>query len=222
MSKLLTKVEGDCPPLSLHKLKWLAHRPTLVIHMKGEPSPKPSSAPQAAFTLVELLIVIVVIAILVAIAIISYRGIIGRTNDSLVNSDLRNNSRRIQTYIIDFGKLPTGLETAWTEGSVVDFKFEASSRKAYRHFSFCTGNNTGPWLNPVTEIILMAESSSGKSYVYSTSDDGIHQVEVEAQEEDETPDCFQYLRSAQYQNEHRYIIRTNGAVETQFITIKGE
>lgn len=72
--------------------------------MKGETNPKPSSAPQAAFTLVELLIVIVVIAILVAIAIISYRGIIGRTNDSLVNSDLRNNSRRIQTYMIDFGK----------------------------------------------------------------------------------------------------------------------
>lgn len=68
----------------------------------------------------------------------------------------------------------------------------------------------------------MAESSSGKSFVYSTTDDGIQQVEVEEQEEDEIPDRFQYLRNAQYQNEHRYIIRTNGAVETQFITIKGE
>jgi prepilin-type N-terminal cleavage/methylation domain-containing protein len=63
-------------------------------------------AKQTGFTIVELLIVIVVIAILAAISIIAYNGIQNRANDSAVQLDLSNVSKKLALYKADNGAYP--------------------------------------------------------------------------------------------------------------------
>ncbi len=61
---------------------------------------------QKGFTIVELLIVIVVIAILASITIVSYNGIRGRSNDTVVQQDLANLAKKFALYQIDKGNYP--------------------------------------------------------------------------------------------------------------------
>ena len=63
------------------------------------------------FTIVELLIVIVVIAILAAISIIAYNGIQERANNGVVEADLANIAKKIETWkIANNGVYPTNAQ----------------------------------------------------------------------------------------------------------------
>lgn len=70
------------------------------------------------FTIVELLIVVVVIAILAAITIVAYNGIQNRANDTAVQSDISNMSKKLQLYYTENGVYP-------------DTNFEAQVSKAF-------------------------------------------------------------------------------------------
>lgn len=90
----------------------------------------------SAFTIVELLIVIVIIGILAAITIVSYTGITARANNSTIQADLANNSKKLSMYYAQYGEYPkidvgTGCPTAPTADT--NYCLKASSGNSFNY-----------------------------------------------------------------------------------------
>ena len=115
------------------------------------------------FTIVELLIVIVVIAILAAITIVSYNGIQGRANDTVIKSDLRNIGQQVINYQITNGSIPTtvtqwqGMEAQASRNSYS--KRYVSGGTPYNLLLCYVGATSDNWG-------LIAESTSGNTFIF--------------------------------------------------------
>jgi prepilin-type N-terminal cleavage/methylation domain-containing protein len=133
------------------------------------------------FTIVELLIVIVVIAILATISIVAYNGIQNRANDSAIQSDLNNFSKKIQLAAATTDEFPaggasrtgginTGDSTAFT-----GFTFKPS-KNAYMstesNLYYCTGTEAS---SGQKIFRILARSKSGNLYSIA-SNSGIQNI----------------------------------------------
>ncbi len=115
------------------------------------------------FTIVELLIVIVVIAILAAITIVAYNGVQNRTNDSAVQSDLRNAGIKTQEYYLTSGVLPVGGSMAAAGVKATQTAYGAhyvpAGSSGYNFLYCVTDTNSG-------SFGFVAASKSGAVYTY--------------------------------------------------------
>lgn len=125
------------------------------------------------FTIVELLIVVVVIAILAAITIVSYNGISGRANDTVVKNDISNMVQKLQIYYAEKSIYPdTNIESEVSQ-ALQGFK---ASRTSYMtsgtnvNLVYCTNL---PEKNQFA-IIGWSKSSSSKGF-YATDQLGVRE-----------------------------------------------
>jgi len=131
---------------------------------------KPTNYTGRGFTIVELLVVIVVIAILAAITIVSYNGITGRANDSVVQNNLNQVVNQINIDAVDRGSYIPGGATA-TGGTntgnsttIPGFTTKVSLSSLFatgRNFFYCQGNVAG-----VANFRIVARSKTGTAYSY--------------------------------------------------------
>ena len=93
------------------------------------------------FTIVELLIVVVVIGILAAITIVSFGGVTSQANVASLQSDLDNNSKKLQLYFTQYGSYPTALDgsncpSSPTADTNYCLKASGGSTITYSNFGF--------------------------------------------------------------------------------------
>jgi prepilin-type N-terminal cleavage/methylation domain-containing protein len=115
------------------------------------------------FTLVELLIVIVVVAILAGIVAVVFGGIINRAHDSVVQSDLKANAKKIELYAVEHGSYPAGALQNGPGG--VTFVITKNSHQVAtspENLYYCEGIVGGEQVYRIT-----ARSKSGQTYVIS-------------------------------------------------------
>jgi prepilin-type N-terminal cleavage/methylation domain-containing protein len=119
---------------------------------------------QTGFTIVELLIVIFVIGILAPITVVVYNGIQGRANDTAIQSDLQNISKKLELYKADFGVYPAGSAQLTTLGL-------KASKGSYGNHMISSGQNYNlvycrmPAAAP-TDYALVGFSRSGARFKY--------------------------------------------------------
>lgn len=127
---------------------------------------------KGGFTIVELVIVIAVIAILATISIVSYNGIIGRSHDAAVVSDLGKVKDALAIYesknsvyswdsiaeVIDYLKNDSSIQVTFTSGSY-------ARPDIYQNYS----DNTIMVGYMRTGICMIAKSRSGQNYVFTTA-----------------------------------------------------
>lgn len=116
----------------------------------------------SGFTIVELLIVIVVIAILAVITIVAYNGIQNRANDSTIQSDLVNYSKKAELFNVDNGRYPGSQAELATLGVKAS---QGAYNTSYYNLYYCTQVTTND------RYIFAGRSKSG--IVYYTSSKGI-------------------------------------------------
>jgi prepilin-type N-terminal cleavage/methylation domain-containing protein len=124
----------------------------------------------SGFTIVELLIVIVVIAILAAISIVAYRGIQSRTNDSAVQSDMKNLVKQLEMYRVDNGVYPVGDTQLMSliggiKMSKTNYGNGFSSNT--HNFVYCRVAADGP-----DKFALVVSSKSGNIFTYQSATGG--------------------------------------------------
>lgn len=69
-------------------------------------------AKKRGFTIIELLVVIVVVTILATIAVVSYRGVQNRANDSEQGADMTALAKSLKLFYTDKGYYPTSTQVA--------------------------------------------------------------------------------------------------------------
>ena len=112
------------------------------------------------FTIVELLIVSVVIGILAGITIVAYNGVQNRANDASVQSDLRNNGQKIESFKITKDAYP---QTVADLRDIAGITFnKAAVSEAY--------NNTAIYCEADGKFSLVVLSKSGKGFYYKNGD----------------------------------------------------
>lgn len=122
---------------------------------------------QTGFTIVELLIVIVVIGILAAITIVAYNGVQGRANDTAIQSDLQNISKKLELYKADFGVYPAGsvqLTTLGLKASKGSYGNHMPTGGFDYNLVYCRMPAAAP-----TDYALVAFSKSGARFKYTNS-----------------------------------------------------
>lgn len=111
------------------------------------------------FTIVELLIVIVVIAILATISVVAYNGIQERANDTIVQNDLRDISKRMDMYKAVHDGWPVNSAEIGTLGIKVS-KGSYGSGMVSNNYNilYCR------YADGQGDVALVAASKSGKKY----------------------------------------------------------
>ncbi len=94
-------------------------------------NPKKTIGFSQAFTIVELLVVVVVISILAAISIVSYNGITKKANETVLLSDLDNNSKELELYKVEKGVYPKLEANNCTSDSNTCLKVSGSNTLKY-------------------------------------------------------------------------------------------
>jgi len=84
--------------------------------MTRDLSRHPSSAPQAGFTLIELMVVLSIIVILASMGLAQYRNSIVRANEAVLKEDLFRMRDAIDQYYADKGQYPTSLDALASDG----------------------------------------------------------------------------------------------------------
>lgn len=112
---------------------------------------------RSGFTIVELLIVIVVIAILAVITVVAYDSVQGKSNDSAVKADLRNNAQKITLYATKNGYMPAFTQLTG------DYQL-AYTKQSYSATIYCKTR---------TQVILSSTSQSGKSFYIDVSNNDV-------------------------------------------------
>jgi len=116
------------------------------------------------FTLIELMVVVLIIAILLAIAIPTFLGAQDRARDRGAQSNLRNGITAAKTIATDDEGQFTGVnvtELDLTEGSLT---WVGAGDPAVGEVALVVQN--------ATEVVLVAESASGKFFCMSASSTG--------------------------------------------------
>lgn len=113
------------------------------------------------FTIVELLIVIVIIGILAAISIVAYNGMIGKSNDVTIQSDLRNTQTKIQLWIAQNGipPLASTADVAQVNETFVVTRKAYNTKDSGNSLLYCRSDN---------KFAVIARSASGQNF-YSSS-----------------------------------------------------
>lgn len=115
------------------------------------------------FTIVELLIVVVVIAILAAITIVSYNGIQNRATDSVVQSDIRQLSKQLDSYNVTNGSYPT------SDAELTSIGIKMSKSNYGRNVVSGTDQYNIVYCRPQSDpsrYAIIASSKSGTLYQY--------------------------------------------------------
>jgi len=115
------------------------------------------------FTIVELLIVIVVIAILAAISIVAYTGIQNRANDTSIQADLANISKKAAEFNVLNSRYPTSTTELQTLGLDVSRGAYDTSREL--NLSYCIAGSGARYA-------IGGISKSGKRF-YVSSQTGV-------------------------------------------------
>jgi len=117
---------------------------------------------QTGFTIVELLIVIVVIAILAAITIVAYNGIQNRANDTAIQSDLANYSKKAELFNVENSNYPKNATDLATLGVKAT---QSAYDTSYYNLYYCTSPD-------YDKFSFAARSKSGTLYYDSSSGKG--------------------------------------------------
>jgi len=103
---------------------------------------KPLQSDRRGFTIVELLIVIVVIGILAAITIVAFNGIQSRANTAVLQADLNNLAKKIQSENALTGTYPDTLSgMSGSAGTLLEYTRTAGGA------SFCLTGQRGNTVN---------------------------------------------------------------------------
>lgn len=114
------------------------------------------------FTIVEMLLVIVVIAVLAAITLVAYNGIQQRSYQSVVQSELSRNGRKLAEY-----QVLQAPETYPYNGPMfVDSGVKFNAR-AYRYIAYCYNSGFS------TTYALVAKTVDGSKSYQQTPEGGL-------------------------------------------------
>ena len=116
----------------------------------------------SGFTIVELLIVIVIIAILAAISIIGYNGFQNRANDSAVQSDLANLSKKLLLHYTENTSYPSESQLASLGMKIAQSSYDTGGTSG--NLTYCaimTGANA--------RYSIAARSKSGQIFAVSSA-----------------------------------------------------
>lgn len=126
------------------------------------------------FTIVELLIVIVVIAILAAIGVVAYNGVLNRSNDAAIKSDINSFAKKIRLAEAETGALPLGgaIRTGGVDsgdGTTFPGMTFSPTKSAYdssvNNLYYCTGVITA---TSQPSFRIYTRSKSGTTFRYSS------------------------------------------------------
>lgn len=112
------------------------------------------------FTIVELLIVIVVIAVLAAISIVSYAGVQNRTNDTIIQADLKSIATKLEVFKVDNSAYPNSLADLANVGIEVSKEAYAVVPQSNFNLPYCRSAGA-------SNFIVLAKSKSGNIFAIS-------------------------------------------------------
>jgi prepilin-type N-terminal cleavage/methylation domain-containing protein len=115
------------------------------------------------FTIIELLIVIVIIAILAAITLVAYNGIQNRANDSAIQQDLENYSKKAELFNVDNNHYPANTT------DLVSLQVRATQsayNTSFYNLYYCATASTE------TSYVFAARSNSGTLFYASSNGRG--------------------------------------------------
>ncbi len=139
-------------------------------HITRRPRQSEQSARSAGFTLVELMVVMLVIAILAAIAIPSYVATVKAGREAVLKEDLHVLRNAIDSYTMDKGKGPQGLDDLLSSGYLREIPKDPMTRSAdtwvtTTDSSYTDINETDPG---VTDVHSGSEETGTDGQPYSS------------------------------------------------------
>ena len=126
---------------------------------KNHSNLSPTTKPQSAFTIVELLVIIVIIGILAAITVVSYTGISNQATVASLQLDLASAAKQLKLFQVDNGVFPTTISTDCDASptTTTNLCLKPTPGNIFTHASY-------PYTRPTTQSFSLAAVNGSNIY----------------------------------------------------------